>query len=119
MREVGVHLDHELGAAGQRTIETGEIRVAEPGLRLTVEHLDVVELDRQRVSDRTGAVGRAVIDDQDAVLRRRDCAQLHGGRPDDPLDVGCLVVGGNHNPDRRLHRCSSVVGGAGERRRGW
>ena len=40
MREVRVHLDDELRSAFQSAGEAGEIRLAEPALGRTVQHLD-------------------------------------------------------------------------------
>ena len=41
MGEVGVHLDHELGAAAQRAREPGQVGVTEPGLGGAVQDLDL------------------------------------------------------------------------------
>ena len=57
VREVGVHLDHELGAAGERAREAGEIGLAETVLtRLGAEPRRTSVLRREPVRDRAGAV---------------------------------------------------------------
>ncbi len=40
VREVGVHHDHDLGAALQGVLEAGEVRAAQPLLALAVKHLE-------------------------------------------------------------------------------
>ena len=63
MREIGVHLHDEPGAALQRPIEAGEIGLPEAILRPAVQDLDDVELLRQSVGDLARSVGRAVVND--------------------------------------------------------
>ena len=109
MGEIGIHLDHELGAAAQRAGEAGQVSVAEAVLGLTVEHLErACELLGQTVGDRAGAVGGVVIDDEDGVVAGGAALQLGQSRPHDGLDVVRLVVGGDDDPYRRLHGPRSV-----------
>ena len=71
VREVGVHLDDELGAAGERVLEPGGVGAAEAVLLGAVEDLDRVELGGEPVGDLAGPVGRGVVDDEHPVARRR------------------------------------------------
>ena len=64
MREVAVHLEHELGAVRQRTPEPGEVRRPQPLLALTVQDVDVVELRSEAIGKVAGTVRRAVVDDE-------------------------------------------------------
>jgi outer membrane lipoprotein SlyB len=64
--EVGVHLHHVARAAVERVAEAREVRRADAVLLGAVEHLQVVVLARPAVGDLAGAVGRAVVDDEDA-----------------------------------------------------
>ena len=57
VREVGVHLDHEVGPARQRVLEPGGVGAAEAVLLGAVEDLERVKLDRQAVGDLPGPVG--------------------------------------------------------------
>ncbi len=98
MREVGVHLDHSLGARIQRVGETREIRRAEAGLPRSVQHLDPFALGRQAVGDRAGAVRRGVVDHQHVGARQGGEHAAHDG-----LESGRLVVGGKDDPDGRRH----------------
>jgi hypothetical protein len=63
MREICVHLDQEVRAAGERVGESLAVGLAEALLAGAVKHLDPVELGRQAVRDRSGPVGRVVIND--------------------------------------------------------
>ena len=67
MREVAVHLEHELGALGERPPEPGDVRGPDALLRLAVQHGDPRVLGREPVGDLARAVGRAVVDDENAV----------------------------------------------------
>jgi hypothetical protein len=96
--EVGVHLDYELGAAGERLPEPGDVGGAQPLLRVAVEDGDVVVLPREPVGDLARPVGRAVVDDQDSPRLREPIAD----RRDEALDVLGLVVGRQHDPDARV-----------------
>src|SRR5205823_1917286 len=83
VREVAVHLEHELGALGERAPEAGEIRGSEAFLALAVQHADELELAGEAVGDRAGAVGRAVVDDEDAVAGPEHLAE----RADHRLEI--------------------------------
>jgi hypothetical protein len=78
-----------------------------------VQHLDLAPIARNPLGERAGAVGRVVVDDQDPVFARNQALKLRGGGVEDPLDVGHLVVCGDHHPDRGAHRSGSVVTGTG------
>ena len=98
VREVAVHLEHELGAVVERASEPGEIRRPEPFLARPVEHVDVAELGCELVRHRSGAVGRAVVDHEHARAFREHAAE----RAQHRLDVLALVVG--RQADGRAHR---------------
>ena len=100
MGEVAVHLEHELGALRERPPEARDVRRADPLLRLAVEHGDPRELRGEPVGDLAGAVGRAVVDDEHAVLRR---VEHLAERRDHGLEVLPLVVRGEAE-DRARHR---------------
>ena len=51
MREVGVHLHDQLGAAGERTAKPGHVGGPEPLLRRPVEDLDVAVLGGEPVGE--------------------------------------------------------------------
>ena len=104
MREVGVHLHHQLGAAGERAAKARDVGGTQPLLALAVEDLDVVVLGGETVGDAAGAVGRVVVHDQDPAI---------GGQPltdsdHQPLEVVGLVVGRQDHPDAASGR---AVGG--------
>ena len=97
VREVGVHLEHEVGARRERALESREVGPPEPFLRRAVQDLDRLELRGQPVGDLAGAVRRAVVHDQDAVVGSR-LRELRQRGAHDPLEVLGLVVGGEHEP---------------------
>src|SRR5262249_14778284 len=68
VREIGVHLDQEVRAAGQRVSESRRVGRAEALLARAVKPLHQIELRGEAVCDRAGAVGRVVVDDQDPVV---------------------------------------------------
>ncbi len=67
MREIAVHLEHELRSVRESPAETGDVRGAEPLLGRAVEHADPRKLGRQPVREFPGAVRRPVVDHKDAV----------------------------------------------------
>ena len=71
MGEVGVHLQQQVGALGERAVEAGQVRGADPLLALAVQHLDLLDLGGEAVGDRAGAVGRVVVHHEDAVGQSR------------------------------------------------
>ena len=70
------------------------VRRAEPLLVIAADDLDVAEVVRRVVGKVGGAVGAAVVDDEDVGVGRH---LPH--RPDQCLDVVGLVVGGHHHRD--------------------
>ena len=94
-----------------------------PSLRGPVQDLDVVVRRRQPVGDLAGAVGRRVVDDEDAPRSR----QVLAHRADDRLQVVGLVVGRQDQPDgpsrrspaqsRRGTKVSAIVAHAKRRDR--
>ena len=86
MREVAVHLEHELGVACEHVPEPVDVGASQSLLARPVEHLDPWQLGRQPVGDLASPVGGVVVDheDVDAVVRER----AHH-----PLEVLALVVG--------------------------
>ena len=91
VREVGVHLEDQLGPAGQRLPEARDVGAPEALLAAAVQHLDGLVLGGEPVRDRTGAVGRVVVHHEHAVLARR-LGQLGEHGRDDRLEVLGLVV---------------------------
>jgi glycosyltransferase involved in cell wall biosynthesis len=78
---VGVHLEHEVGARRERARKAGQIGRSETLALRPVQHLDpAVAGCGKAIGDFAGAVWRGVIDDQDAVVARRDTFQLAAGR---------------------------------------
>ena len=69
VRQVGVHLEEQVGAAGQRVAKAGDVGLAEALLAGAVQHLDVGVLAGQAVGQLAGAVGRVVVDDQRVELQ--------------------------------------------------
>ncbi len=82
MREVGIHLEDVLIAIFECPAEAREIGAPQPLLRCPVQHMYPWICRRQLVGNLSGAVGRAVINDQDlepGVLRQdlgRDQGQV-------------------------------------------
>ena len=76
MREVGVDLDHDVVAAGDADRVPGAVRAAEAHLARPAQHLDAAELGAERLGLVGGAVGAAVVDDEDVRVghRGRGCA---------------------------------------------
>ena len=82
----------------ERVAEAGEIRRADPVLLGAVQHLDLLALGGQTIRYLAGAIGRAVVDDEDlvgAVIRARE-HRARGSR--DRLNVLGLVVGRQYQP---------------------
>ena len=98
VRQVGVHLEHELGAAAQRDVEAGEVGRPEALALRAVQDLDGGELRGEGVGDPPRPVRGVVVDDEDPVraggrtLERREC------RPHHALDVPGLLVGREDEP---------------------
>jgi hypothetical protein len=68
----------------------------------------VQDLDRwlgrgETIDDRSRAVGRGVIDDEDVRLSFRNLGQSSSGAVDRLLDVGRLVEGRDDDPDAPRH----------------
>jgi hypothetical protein len=76
VRPVAVHLEDELGAAGERVPEAGEIRRAEPLLLRAVEHVDERQLGGEPIGKLAGTVRRAVVDHDHAVARLQHALEL-------------------------------------------
>ena len=62
MREVAVHLEHELGTVGERAAEAGDVGRAQALLARTVQDADERKLGGQLVGQLAGAVGGGVVD---------------------------------------------------------
>ena len=97
MREVGVHLQHQVGACLEGCGEARQVRPAETGLARPVQDLNLVELSRQPVGDPAGAVGGVVVHDQHRVRHSHGLQPL-SGRANQGLDVLGLVVGREDQP---------------------
>ena len=83
--------------------EAGEVGGADPFLGRAVERLHPRVLRRQPVGYLTCAVGRAVVDDQHAVLRAGSARERLSRGGHDRLDVLGLVVGGQYEPGGAVH----------------
>ena len=81
--------------------------MSEPRLSGAVEDLDLRLRGSQPVGDLAGAVGRVVVNDQNPVRIRSHALELGCGRTHDAIDVRCLVVGGDNDPDRWVHRAGA------------
>ena len=57
MREVGVHLEDQVGALRERNLEAREVGAPEALLARPVEHADPLDLLGQAIGDLTRAVG--------------------------------------------------------------
>src|SRR5438067_7435418 len=67
MREVRVHLEHELSTAVERSAEAGQVGGAKTLLARAVQNLEAMDLTREPIRDRARAVRRVVVDDEDPV----------------------------------------------------
>ena len=94
MREVGVDLDHDVVAARDADRVAGAVRAAEPHLARPAQHFDAAELGAERFGLVGGAVGAAVVDDEDVRVLDRGADAVH-----ERVDVLDLVEGGNRDPD--------------------
>jgi hypothetical protein len=113
VREVGVHLDQQLGAGLQRVREPGHIRLAEAALGRAMQDLDRWQRRRELIGDRPGPVRRVVVDDQDPVIAAGRTLELAERGAQGSLEVRGLVVGRHYQPNRRAHRPRSVMVGPG------
>ena len=104
MGEVGVHLQDQAGARREGVPETGDVGRAQPFLPRAVQDLEALIALGQPLGDRAGPVRGVVVDDQDPPRPR----QLRQRRLDDPLDVGRLVVGRQHEPRRCGHFADAI-----------
>ena len=103
MREVGVHLEHQAGVVLERIAEAGEVGGTDAVLLGPVQYTHVVVFARQPVGYPAGAVGRAVVDDENAKPLGR-CARQHlAGGGGDRLDVLRLVVCRQDQPGSSGH----------------
>ena len=111
VREVGVHYDHDLGAAVQRVLEAREVRAPQPTLALTVKHLHRGQRRGELVGNLPGPVRRGVVDDQQPMLAGRAALELALHRSGDPFDVSGLVERGDSDPDpRAVHDANPTAG---------
>ncbi|KQR43791.1 hypothetical protein ASF82_09210 [Frigoribacterium sp. Leaf164] len=85
---VGVHLDEGRVAALEPPGEAGQVRGAEAGLAGAVQHVHPGVAGGPRVGEVAGAVGRAVVDDENV-----DGGPAVEGAADDPVEVLSFVVG--------------------------
>ena len=96
MRQVGVHLDQYLVAALESPAEAVAVRGAEAHRAEAPEHRDVGRMSLRRgLGEIGGAVGAAVVDDEQLRIGYRD--------PDVPqhrIDVVAFVVGGEDDERR-------------------
>src|SRR5690606_37852697 len=112
---VGVHLHEHRVAVLEPPPETGDVGGTETVLLGAVQHRDALVGGGEFVGEVTGAVGAAVVDDEDVGVRQRSVQPR-----DDPTEVlpivvgrtdhqgagaGCAVVPGRR---RRCHQRSSL-----------
>ena len=65
VRPVGIHFDENLEFALESPGEPGDVRRSETSFGRSMHDVNVIIRSRQRVSDRSGAIGRIVVGDQD------------------------------------------------------
>ncbi len=118
VREVGVHLDQQLGARRHRAFEARQIGLAETALAGSVEHLDRVQLRREGISDRAGPVRRVVVHDEHPVFTGNHALERGRCRAHDAVEIRSLVVGRDYQPDAR-HSASQRSGRTGREPAGW
>ena len=99
MREVGVHLDNQLGSRLEGALEPGEVRRAQPMLLGPVEDLDLGIVPGEPVGQLARSVRRRVVDDQDGVVGR-ELVELGPNGLDERHHVLALVIGRDDHPDR-------------------
>ncbi len=96
--EVAVHLEDELGFAGEEMSEPCDVRRPDSFLLRSVQYGDPRELAREAIGDLPGSVRRAVVDHEDAIARRvQDLTEGTHHR----LQVLALVVGGQADDGSR------------------
>jgi hypothetical protein len=78
--EVGVHLADAFVAAFEGEAEAGQVGGAEALLALAVQHVDARIGGGEAVGDRTGAVRRAVVDDEHVGVEVAWIARTIGSR---------------------------------------
>src|SRR5207245_1198035 len=81
--------------------DAGTMRTADAELALPMDHRDPRVLAREPIERRAGAIGRAIVDEEDVRVQRK--------RPEfraEPLDVAVLVVGRDEDEETGgRHRC--------------
>ena len=65
VRPVGIHFDENIEVSFESPGESGDVRRSETSFGRSVHDVNMVIGGRQRVSNRSGPVGRIVVDDQD------------------------------------------------------
>jgi hypothetical protein len=99
MRKICIHLQEQVVPAFEPPAEPGDVGRAEPELARPVDDVDPGILRDHPVDDVAGAVGRAVVDEEDGDLR--DHGEDGGG---DRRRVVALVVGRDDDERLRRHR---------------
>jgi len=97
VREVGVHLEHEVGAGVEHPAEARQIGASQTLLARSVKDLHLGELGGELVGQDAGAVGRVVVDDQQVMLEPGG-RELRENGPHERVDVLGLVVRREHKP---------------------
>ena len=111
MREVGVHLEEEVGALLHRLTEAGDVGLAQAFLGGAVQDGDVRVLFGEAVGEPAGAVGRVVVDDQRVELNAVAVGDL-ANAVEGVRQVLALVVGGNDDGvhDRPVYVLAPAAG---------
>src|SRR5919199_4685021 len=92
MGEVGIHLDDELVVVGQRVLEAFHVSSGESLLAPALYHPHPARLPGKRLGQRSGAIRRPVIDDED--VKFAVCSQDF---KDQAREVLTLVVGWDYD----------------------
>ena len=102
MREIGVHLNHQIRVQRQRPRETLNIRRSQSLLAGAMQHIDTTGAvrPRQLIRGHARAIRRIVVHHQHMQIRDRERQK----RRHDPPDILPLVIGGKDDYDLGIHR---------------
>ena len=98
MAEIGVHLEDEIISSRERPSKSSDICGAKPHLLRALDDMCARLMHRERFHDLTGAIRRAVVDDEDL-----ETLILLENRSDETRDVFALVVGRDDNEGSFSH----------------
>ena len=98
VRKVGVQRDEEVIPLVVGVGDAGTMRAADAELASSMDHRDPTVLAREPVERRAGAVGRAIVDEEN-VRVQWESLELRA----EPLDVAVLVVGRHEDEQAGRH----------------